>query len=100
LEKCGQCGGVKAALFKRPKAGWKLQVSSGKRSGEIRIVGDRAGLEFLAQCCLSVIGRKDASNHVLIDPLMYNASKGSIPISLCFDEDVDVEFAATGRPRP
>lgn len=84
---------------KKTRRGWKLSVSLSPDHREVRIDGDKAGLEFFAKCCLSVIGRKDASNHILIEPLMYNASKGSIPVTISFDEDLknELEPAATGR---
>lgn len=99
ISKCRRCGGITKSSFKRPKGGWKLFVSQSQGHPEIIIRGDKAGLQFLAQCCLSVIGRKDASNHILIEPLMYNASRGSVPITICFDEDGEnkLEPAATGR---
>ena len=85
---------------RKTRQGWKLSISISGDHREVRIDGDKAGLEFLAKCCLSVIGRKDASNHILIDPLMYNASNGSVPLTLSFDErrNAELERAATGRP--
>ena len=64
---------------RRSKGGWKLQITLNKKKNEILILGDRAGLEYLAGCCLGVIGKTGANGHIMLDSLMYNLSSGSTP---------------------
>lgn len=88
-------------LRSREVQGWKLTATLSEESDEIRIIGDRAGLEHLAACCLSIIGKEDAGGHIHLDPVMYNLSEGSVPILLQYDADRGgkIPRAATGKRR-
>lgn len=59
---------------------------------EIEIIGNRAGLKFLAEVCnslseLSDEEAKTAANHYHIDRWMYNAEEGLIPMTILYKPD-------------
>lgn len=61
----------------------KLKVSY--RNGEIEVVGNRAGLKFLATVCLGLSDlmeseARTAANHVHLADYMNNAEEGSVPM--------------------
>lgn len=45
---------------------------------EIWIRGDKNGLQYLADCCTRIIGKKDPSGHFHLEPEMNNLMEGSI----------------------
>ena len=85
-------------FFRRPRHGWRLKILLNNAEDGITISGDKAGLEYLASCCLAIIGRTGPSGHFHIEPLMYTASAGSLPMLLEFTDDKRIAYAATGRP--
>ena len=52
----------------------------------ILIVGDKAGLEFLASRCLAIIGRTGPSGHIHLEWQMNNLIEGSIKTILEYCE--------------
>jgi len=97
--KCDKCGATVRDFFERPPGGWKLRVVISDGGEEVRITGDRAGLEYLASCALAAAGRLGPDGHFHLDPLMYNLSEGSVPVLLEFDADPDgrIPPAASGK---
>jgi hypothetical protein len=100
--RCKKCGRLIQDFFERPPEGFKLTIRQHKVSKELEIVGNAAGLRFLASRCLNIIGATEPSAHILLDPFMYNLSYGSIPTILQYSEDKEghIPFAATGKPHP
>jgi hypothetical protein len=45
---------------------------------ELWIRGDKAGLQYLADCCTRIIGKKDPSGHFHLEPEMNNLMDGSL----------------------
>ena len=88
LVKCAQCGGVIEENFgnKLPK-GWKLKIMYKPERPEITVIGNQAGLEYLANLCLSIINRRDLWDHVLLQWQMNNLLKGSTETYLKFSDD-------------
>ena len=69
------------------KSGWKLKVSYDDKEKELWVRGNKEGLEFLANCCLGVIGKTDPSGHIHLEWQMNNLMEGSVPIRLEFSEN-------------
>lgn len=72
--------------------GYKLMVSRTDK-GEIEIVGNRAGLEGLAEMCSGLAslddeGARTAANHYNLDEWMNNAEPGSLPLKIRLDPDL------------
>ena len=64
-----------------------------KANGEIEIIGNRAGLKYLAEICnslseLSNEETKTAANHYHIADYMNNAEEGSIPLIILFNPNL------------
>ncbi len=53
----------------------RLKITYDK--GEIWIRGDKEGLQYLADCCTRIIGKKDPSGHFHLMPDMNNLMEGS-----------------------
>jgi hypothetical protein len=71
---------------------YKLMVSRTDK-GEIEIVGNRAGLEGLADMCSGLASLEDeeaktAANHYHIDQWMNNAEPGSLPLKIRLDPNL------------
>ncbi len=45
------------------KSGYRLRVFLDEKTGEINIEGNKAGLEYLAEACLAIIGQPPGPNH-------------------------------------
>jgi len=56
----------------------KLKITYNEKKKEVCIIGNKYGLEYLANCCLSVIGKTDPAGHFHLMPQMNNLSKGSL----------------------
>ena len=54
----------------------RLKITYDNR--EIRIRGDKEGLQYLADCCTRIIGKKDLSGHFHLMPEMNNLMEGSV----------------------
>lgn len=54
---------------------------------EVRIRGNEEGLRYLADCCISVIGKIDASGHFHLMPEMKNLMGGSIKTVIEYSQD-------------
>ena len=54
---------------------------------EIWIRGDEQGLKYLAECCTSIIGKKDPSGHWHLQQEMNNLMNGSIKTRIEYMED-------------
>ncbi len=63
----------------------KLKITFEK--GEVRIQGDKEGLEYLADCCRRIIGKTDPSGHWHLSPEMDNLLNGSLPTSIEYAEE-------------
>ena len=97
--KCKKCHAIVQGFFKRPAKGWRLRIRYDKAKQEIEVIGDQAGLEYLAEACLGIIGHKDPSGHLHLEHIMYNLSRGSTNTLLQFlTKQKDVQYAATGKP--
>ncbi len=57
----------------------KLKIMYKAKSGEISILGNKKGLEFLSDCCIRIIGKNDPSGHFHLTPEMNNLAEGSTP---------------------
>ena len=71
---------------------YKLIVSRTDK-GEVEIVGNRAGLEGLADMCsglasLDEEAAKTAANHYHVDEWMNNAEPGSLPLKIRLDPNL------------
>ncbi|MFA5144012.1 MAG: hypothetical protein WC522_07615 [Candidatus Omnitrophota bacterium] len=78
LVKCKKCGKVIKDFSEGLKKGWKLKITYNEdKSGEIWIRGNKSGLEFLASCCLAIIGKNDPSGHIHLQWQMNNLLPGS-----------------------
>ena len=69
------------------KKGWKLKATFNKKENEIWIRGNSEGLEFLSNCCLSIINKKDPSGHIHLEWQMGNLLEDSVAIRLEFSDD-------------
>ncbi|MDD5518961.1 MAG: hypothetical protein PHV98_06395 [Candidatus Omnitrophica bacterium] len=85
--KCNDCGYVVKDFFVDPKKNKKLKISYNKEDGKILIIGNKEGLEYLATCCLSVIGKNDPSGHVHLQWQMSNVEKSSVETTLEYSDD-------------
>ncbi len=54
---------------------------------EIWIRGDKQGLQYLADCCMRIIGKKDPSAHFHLMPGMNNLMVGSVKTVIEYMED-------------
>ncbi len=54
---------------------------------EIRIRGDKQGLQYLADCCTRIIGKKDPAGHFHLMPEMNNLMEGSVKTVIEYMED-------------
>jgi hypothetical protein len=54
---------------------------------ELWIRGDKAGLQYLADCCTKIIGKKDPSGHFHLMPEMNNLMAGSLKTVIEYMED-------------
>lgn len=87
LIKCNQCGHVIKDFPEHLKKERKLKITYEADEGEIWIRGNKAGLEFLASCCLSIIGKTDPAGHIHLQWQMNNLSEGSTETRLEFSDD-------------
>ena len=88
--KCLNCGMVIENFFKGfspDHKGWKLKITIEPKEDEIWIRGNKGGLEYLASCCLSVIGKTDPSGHILLQWQMNNLLEESKETRLEFSDD-------------
>ena len=53
---------------------------------EIRIVGNKDGLQYLADCCISIIGQAGPGAHWHLLPQMNNLLEGSIATAIEYSE--------------
>ena len=86
LVKCRSCGTVSTESFGKLSKGWKLKITADRETGEIWIRGNKAGLEFLANCCLRIIGKTDPSGHILLEWQMCNLLEGSTETRLEYSD--------------
>jgi hypothetical protein len=56
-------------------------------NNEIRIAGDKKGLQYLADCCTRIIGKKDPSAHFHLMPEMNNLMECSVKTVIEYMED-------------
>jgi ribosomal protein S27AE len=86
--KCDKCGYVGEDFFKKElKKEWKLKITYDDKKKEIWIKGNKNGLEFLASCCLSIIGKIDPSGHIHLQWQMNNLMEGSVETRLEYSDD-------------
>jgi len=85
--KCRKCGKVIKDFSEKLKKGWKLKISYNEADSDISIVGNKDGLEFLASCCLHIIGKTDPSGHVHLQWQMNNLLEGSTETLLEYSDD-------------
>lgn len=71
--------------------GYKLKISIDDNSKELIIRGNKMGLEYLSECCLSVIGKEGTpADHYHLLEGFENLAAGSIPTIVCYsDNDED-----------
>lgn len=74
------------------QAPYKLMITRTAK-GEIEIVGNRAGLEGLADMCQGLAGLSEeeartAANHYHVDEWMNNAEPGSVPLKIRYDPNL------------
>ncbi|MBI5624772.1 MAG: hypothetical protein HY924_13415 [Elusimicrobia bacterium] len=76
-----------------------MRISYSEDKREITIAGNRAGLEFLASQCLSLIEKRGPGGHIHLESIMYNLSAGSTSTILEYDSDLKnlIPFVATGK---
>ena len=87
LIKCKTCGKIIKDFAEGLKKGWRLKILYNKKEGEICIRGNKSGLEFLASCCLHIIGKNDPSGHIHLQWQMNNLEEGSTETVLVFSEE-------------
>lgn len=75
--KCLNCGYSKGLKNGKFPPGWKLKIVYDKNNDEITILGNAAGLEFLADTCLRIIGKTDPGGHMHLQWEMNNLLEGS-----------------------
>ena len=67
----------------------RLKITYDEPNSEITIRGNKNGLEYLASCCLSIIGKTDNSAHIHLQWQMNNLNEGSIETVLVFSDDAE-----------
>lgn len=87
FEKCSQCGTVHHNFKIAPIHARKLKITIDKETKEVWIKGDKSGLEYLADCCLRIIGKKDPSGHILLQWQMNTLMEGSVESRLEYSDD-------------
>ncbi|MEW6026591.1 MAG: hypothetical protein AB1599_04790 [Planctomycetota bacterium] len=69
--------------------GYKLKIVLDKKSNEIVIMGNKNGLEYLANCCTRIIGKTDPSGHMHFMEGFENLAPDSIPAVVCYSDNDD-----------
>lgn len=83
--KCKTCGKTYANFGKFSKEA-KLKIIYNSGQDKIYISGNKEGLEFLADCCLSVIGKSDPAGHIHLEWQMNNLLAPSTETILEFSD--------------
>lgn len=84
--KCKDCGYILKDFISSLEDG-RIKIRFDKDKKEILVMGDKKGLEFLASCCLSIIGRNTPAGHIHLMKDMNNLKKGSVNTVIIFSDD-------------
>jgi len=87
--KCKKCGRVIKDFSDGLTKNWKLKITYNEKEGDILITGNKIGLEFLASCCLRIIGKNDPSGHIHLQWQMNNLIDGSTETVLEYSDHPD-----------
>lgn len=67
---------------------YKLKITfNNKDPNQITIAGNKKGLEYLANCCLSIIGKEGPGGHFHLNKEDGNLLPGSIPTVLIYSDN-------------
>lgn len=72
ITKCNKCGDMQGGNFGISNKKTKLKVIYNEEQDKVHIIGNKEGLEFLANCCLRIIGKKSPSGHIHLEWQMNN----------------------------
>jgi len=86
-QKCPKCKNTDVDYINKKR--WLLKIIYNPKDDRILLLGDKAGLEFLSNCCLSVIGKHDPSGHIHLEWQNNNLVEGSTETILEFSNDPD-----------
>ena len=73
----------------RKKPGHRLRVSLDEKTREIEIEGNKAGLEYLAAVCLSMLGQPPGPNHWHFGEAFATLDEKSLDLIICYREDLE-----------
>jgi hypothetical protein len=73
----------------RKKPGHRLRVFFDEKTGEINMEGNRAGLEYLAEVCRSVIGQSPGPNHWHLSEAFDTLDQPSLDVTVCYRGDLE-----------
>jgi len=71
------------------KPGQRLHISLDEKTGEVNIEGNRAGLEYLAAVCRSVIGQSPGPNHWHLSEAFDTLDQQSLDVIVCYRGDLE-----------
>lgn len=69
--------------------GQRLRVTVDERSGDMRIEGNKAGLEYLSAVCLSVIGEPVGPNEWHLSPAFTTLEEPSCELYICYKKEFE-----------
>jgi hypothetical protein len=73
----------------RKKPGHRLRIFFDEKTGEVNIEGNRAGLEYLAEVCRSVIGQSPGPNHWHLSEAFDTLDQQSLEVIVCYRGDFE-----------
>jgi hypothetical protein len=73
----------------RKKADHRLRVFLNEKTREINIEGNRAGLEYLAAVCWSVMGQSPGPNHWHLGEAFETLDPQSLDLIICYQEEFE-----------
>lgn len=79
--------------IKEPKknTNHRLRVFLDEKTKEVNIEGNRAGLEYLAAVCLSVVNQPPGPNHWHLGKSFDTLDQHSLDLIVCYREDLEVQ---------
>lgn len=80
---------MEVAKEPRKKPGYCLRVFLDEKTQEVNIEGNKAGLEYLAAVCLSVIGQPPGPNHWHLGEAFGTLEKQSLDLIICYREELE-----------
>ncbi len=70
----------------KKKNGHSLRVFLDEKTREVHIEGNKAGLEYLTEVCMAVIGQSPGANHWHLGEVFNTLEPHSLDLIICYRE--------------